>query len=175
MFSEMKKYVEGILGADTWKVLVEQKVAQQTYSPHTSYPDQQFAVIVESVARLTRTSVNSVAENFGEFIAPGLLDLVPSLLRPAWRTLDVIEHSEDTIHKLVRVQHADATPPYLQVHRTAPDEAVVFYNSPRKLCFLAKGIIRGLSKHFGDQVSITESRCMLKGAPDCTLVVALDR
>ena len=175
IFSEMKKYVEDTLGSDAWKVLVEREIARQTYSPASSYPDQEFKVIVESVAGLTRTTANTVVERFGEFIAPQLLGMVPSLLQPAWRTLDVIENTENTIHKLVRVQHAGATPPYLRVHRSDADEVVVFYDSPRKLCFLAKGIIKGLSVHFGDNVSITESRCMLNGAPDCTLTVKLDR
>ena len=175
IFSEMKRYVEGTLGAESWKALVKQNVAQQTYAPFSDYPDQQFAAIVESVAARARTTKNAVVESFGEFIAPQLLGMIPSLLHPAWRTLEVIENTESTIHKVVRQQHADATPPYLRVHRTAADEVTIFYDSPRKLCFLAKGIIRGLALHFGDTVSTTEARCMLNGAPDFTLVVTLVR
>ena len=48
---------------------------------------------------------------------------------------------------------------------------MISYSSQRKMCALAKGIVKGIASHFKEAVSITESQCMLKGDPTCKLVV----
>src|SRR5207249_2825662 len=128
--------------------------------------------IVNAASKRTGLPVTTVHERFGEFIGPHLLALVPSLVKVGWRTLDVVEHTEQTIHAVVHAQQPGATPPYLRAHRISPSEVTVFYDSPRRLCFIAKGIIRGMAQHFGETIRIEEERCMLAGAPDCTLLLS---
>lgn len=134
--------------------------------------DDDFMKIVATAAERTGLTPNALLESFGQFVAPRLLSMYPALVKPEWRSLDVIEHAERSIHTVVRAQHPAATPPYLRVHRTSPSEVIIFYDSPRRLCSVAKGIIRGLARHFGETLRITEERCMLAQAPDCTLVVS---
>ena len=43
-----------------------------------------------------------------------------SLIRKEWRTLDVIEFAEPTVHRIVRKE--TTAPPYLTAERKAPDE-----------------------------------------------------
>jgi hypothetical protein len=64
-----------------------------------------------------------------------------------------------------------AAPPRLHVERTSPDEVVVTYDSPRKLCAVARGIMRGIAKHFGERISISDRACMHKGDPKCLISV----
>jgi predicted hydrocarbon binding protein len=94
-----------------------------------------------------------------------------ALIQPEWRTLDVVLHTEETVHRVVRMRNPGAAPPYLRAERTSPDEVVVHYTSQRKLCAIAKGIVRGLSSHFGDGVTILETECMHRGAAECRIVV----
>lgn len=53
------------------------------------------------------------------------------------------------------------------------DEVVITYSSERKLCAVAKGIVKGIGAHFQERISIRESECMLKGAPACRISVKL--
>jgi hypothetical protein len=153
---ELKTFLRSRLGADVWG------------------PDDDFTKIVAAAARRTGLTPNGLLESFGQFLAPRLLAMYPSLVKPEWGALEVIEHTEYTIHTVVRAQHPGATPPYLRVHRTSPSEVIIFYDSPRRLCFVAKGIINGLAQHFGQTLQIAEERCMLAQAPDCTLVVSAE-
>jgi len=47
----------------------------------------------------------------------------------------------------------------------------VTYDSPRKMCALARGIIHGLGRHYAESITITEPTCMLRGDPACQLIV----
>jgi predicted hydrocarbon binding protein len=38
---------------------------------------------------------------------------------------------------------------------------------------VAKGIIRGIATHFGDEIVLEEPQCMLKGAAKCRISVRL--
>ena len=41
----------------------------------------------------------------------------------------------------------------------------------RKLCSVAKGIVRGVAAHYQEPVSITEGSCMLRGGRECQILV----
>jgi predicted hydrocarbon binding protein len=51
------------------------------------------------------------------------------------------------------------------------DEVVVVYQSGRRLCPVAKGIIRGIGAHYDDPLAVSEESCMHEGADVCELVV----
>ncbi len=98
----------------------------------------------------------------------------PSLLRKEWSTLDILEHTEETIHRVVRSQNPGADPPQLRCTRVGPEEVVISYASPRKMCGVAKGITRGIAKRRAENVAISESVCMLRGGPTCEISVRLN-
>ena len=110
-------------------------------------------------------------ESFGEHIVPGLTSLYGAQIRPEWRALDVIEHTEAAIHVLVRRQNPGAAPPPLRASRIGPDEVRVSYTSARRLCAVARGICRGLGRLFGENLEIEEPSCMLRGDRTCEIVV----
>jgi predicted hydrocarbon binding protein len=45
------------------------------------------------------------------------------------------------------------------------------YASPRKLCAVARGIVRGLAQHYREEVTVTEPLCMGQGQPQCQIQV----
>ena len=172
---ELKSFAESQLGAEAWAGLLEESgLPGRSYDVRWSYPEEDVPRIVAAAARRTGLPEHAVLEAFGEFVAPRLLSLAGSRLKAEWKTLDVVEHTERAIHSFVRAVHPDATPPYLRVHRTSPSDVIIFYDSPRKLCFVAKGIVKGMARHFGERIGIVEERCMLTGAPDCTFVLSAE-
>jgi hypothetical protein len=172
IFSELKRFVDETLGGDAWpRLLRESGVARPAYLPVQAYPDQEVVALVSTASRLTNTPVPALLHAFGEFIVPTLVRMYGHLLKANWKTLDVIEQTEGTIHAVVRAREPGAQPPMLSCTRPKPDEVVVTYSSPRKLCPLLKGIVGGLATHFRERVGLTESACMLTGAPACKISV----
>ena len=86
-------------------------------------------------------------------------------------TLEFLCNVEDTIHATVRRRNMGAEPPQIKCAPSGQDEVTIVYTSQRKLCALARGLIRGVANSYRDQVSITESSCMLTGASQCKLIV----
>jgi predicted hydrocarbon binding protein len=173
IFAEMKKYVETRIGGDTWNdLLIRSGLGERTYTASQPYPDEEAIALVSTASRITGMPVPAILEDFGEFIVPDLAKTYKVMIRPSWKTLDLIENTESIIHRVVRVAYRGATPPILQSNRISPDEVVVVYQSPRKMCALARGIVKGIAKLYDEHVTITETTCMLKGDPSCRIVVA---
>lgn len=174
IFNELRKYANTVYGDKTWNALLGRAgLDGAAYLASRSYPDEQLGALVAAASELTGRSSLDILEDFGRFIAPDLLSMFRSLVRAEWRTLDVLEKTEETIHKVVRLQYADAAPPYLQATRVSADVVVIDYTSPRRLCSVAKGIARGVANHYGETIVIEEPACMLKGAAACRLTVRL--
>jgi hypothetical protein len=168
---ELQKFVEERFGAPTWATLLRRAgLDSEIYTPLRSYPDEQILGLVGEAEKLSGMSATALLEAFGEFLIPSYLALYGNLLKPEWRTLDILEHTEETIHRVVRMKHEGAAPPRLRAERTRPDEVVMTYDSPRRLCAVARGIARGVSKRFKEMLTIEDRKCMHRGDPACVIV-----
>ncbi|MBA3258296.1 MAG: heme NO-binding domain-containing protein [Gemmatimonadales bacterium] len=169
---ELQKYVIARHGRPVWLDLLKQAgIGNKAYLVSQQYPDTDIVALVTAASAMTKTTVPAVLEDFGEFIVPDLLDMYRPLLKPEWRTLELLEHTEGTIHSVVRLRNAGAAPPQLQCRRVGPSEVHLRYNSARKMCAVARGIVRGVARHFEESVTIVESACMHRGAPACKISV----
>lgn len=172
VFLEIGKFAQSRLGEQAWREVVRLAgVPPRTYYRVADYPDQEATALLSALAAALNEPVAAVLENLGEFITPDLLRMARFWIQPQWKTLELIANTETTIHETLRAEGSRTDPPRLRCERTAPDEVVITYDSPRKLCGLARGIVRGIAGHYGEQVAITEPSCMLKGDAACRLVV----
>ena len=170
---ELRKFIQARYGPEGWLRLLEQAGVTTSlgYVRVGQYPDEELIAILTAAARKTGATFDAILEDFGEFSAPDLLAMYPRLVKPEWRTLDLLCHVEQTIHQLVRLRNVGARPPWLRCARPTPEEVVITYSSPRQLCGFARGIIRGVARHYGERVTITEAACMHRGAEACTIAV----
>ena len=102
------------------------------------------------LTELAGLSAGELHEKFGEYLVPDLMYLYQKLLDPNWKTLDMLEHTELTMHKQVRSENAENSPPVLEVSRLGPDELMIDYVSPRRMGGLAVGIARGLAAYYDE-------------------------
>ena len=49
---------------------------------------------------------------------------------------------------------------------------MIHYTSARKMCGLAKGIAKGVARHYNESITLREDKCMNKGDAACQIVVA---
>ncbi|HEX6766838.1 MAG TPA: heme NO-binding domain-containing protein [Polyangiaceae bacterium] len=172
---ELQKFVESKLGAEAWGTLLKRaNLASEVYTPLASYPDEQMLALVREAVGMSGLPPTALLEAFGEFLVPSYLAIYSSFLKSEWRTLDVLEHTEETIHRVVRMRHQGAEPPRLRAERTRPNEVVMTYDSPRRLCAVARGIARGIANKFDETITIEDRSCMHRGDPACILVFRRD-
>jgi predicted hydrocarbon binding protein len=172
VFGELKQYVTARLGASAWSELLDDAaIGPKLYLAIQEYPDAELGAILQAASRRTGMSAGAILQDFGDFIGPHLVRMYRMYILPEWRTLDVIEHTEERIHKMVRLQHRGARPPYLSTTRRNDDEIVIHYASERRLCAFAKGIAMGIARHYGETIEIRDLTCMHNGAATCEILL----
>src|SRR3989442_688398 len=110
---ELRKFIQARHGPEGWLRLLEQAGVATSlgYVRVGQYPDDELAAILAAAARKTGAAVEAILEDFGEFSAADLIAMYPGLVKPEWRTLDLLLHVEQTIHQVVRLRNAGARPP----------------------------------------------------------------
>lgn len=173
--NQLRSYAVARHGREAWRAALAASGGALPEAPALDqiYPDQAIVGVVVALAERTGNSVPAFLEDFGAFLAPTLLRVYEPLVRPEWRTLDVIEHVEERIHTAVRLRDPSAGPPYLTARRVSPTEVEVVYTSPRRLCFLAEGIARGMAGHFREAIAVLQTECMHRGDARCLISVRL--
>ena len=141
------------------------------YLPSGVYPDAEAIELLQALAESTGRSLADTLEQFGRFLAPHLMKVAGRHVDPAWRTLDLIEHTETIIHAMIRSANPGALPPVLETVRPALDELHLIYGSQRQLCPLARGLMRGIAAQYHEELDIDEPSCMHRGDPFCSFVV----
>jgi predicted hydrocarbon binding protein len=172
VFGELKQYVNHSMGTQAWNELLESAgLGRRLYLAVQEYPDAEMGAILGAASKRTGLPPNEILHAFGDFIGPHLMKMYRMYIQPEWKTLDVIEHTEERIHRMVRRDHAGARPPYLSTTRRSENEIVVHYSSARRLCALARGIAQGIARHYDETVEIRDLTCMLAGASTCEILL----
>jgi predicted hydrocarbon binding protein/predicted Ser/Thr protein kinase len=145
--------------------------AGKTYLPSKAYPDEEAVSLLMNIAEAADRPLPEVLEDFGAFLVPHLVKVAGRHVDRSWRTLDLVERTEEVIHAMIRSTTPGAEPPVIQTVRLSPTELQLIYSSQRQLCRLAAGIIRGLAHHYGETIDVSEDACMLRGDPFCSFLL----
>jgi len=168
---EFERYSARTLGPESVARMRELIDAPNGFQRETWYPDEVFDAQVAYYGNQTGRTAPEILEDFAEAMVPGLLEVYGFVIDPNWTVLDFLENTEKIIHRGVRLYSPRARPPAIKAERIAPDEVAIIYNSPRRLCMVAKGIIRGAGTSYGADLDLIEDRCMLRGDSECYIRV----
>lgn len=155
--AELKKYIEIKHGHDFYHAVLQAAgLENKVYIAVGAYADPDFLAIIEAIQSLTGMPAETIQEDFGTFITPDLIDMYSALIDPAWRTADFLTYAEETVHPVVRLNNPGSRPPVLKFERRGPNELYFHYDSPRQMSPIAKGIMKGVARHYGETLDIQE-------------------
>lgn len=173
IFDELEKFVLGKFGEGALTRMRNLTGrGDRGYEIGTNYPDDELALVTRGLVEATGLPSEEILEEFGVAVVPGLLEIYGFLVNPRWSFLDFLMNTEDVIHRGVKLSTPNARPPELDATRDRPGSVTIRYHSKRRLCPLAKGIIRGAATHYRVEVAISEPSCMLRGDPACLITVS---
>jgi len=109
-----------------------------------------------------------ILRRFGEFLLKGLASLFPNFfevesLKAFLLTID--RH----IHVEVKKLYPDSELPTFQYLDEEDNRLTIYYNSSKKMCSLAEGLIEGSARYFNQDCSLLHTTCMHRGDDHCTL------
>lgn len=168
IFAELEAFVNESYGGGTWGDLIAAADTENdAFLPTKSYPDGDAIAVLQTASDVTGKAVPQLLYEFGEYVAPQLLDMYGAQIDDRWGYLDLLTNTEEQIHKVVRRDKPEASPPELVAKRVGDDEVRIRYASERKMCPLLEGIAAGAADEYGESVDISQSQCMLDGSGEC--------
>ncbi|GAB3634545.1 hypothetical protein GCM10027422_01350 [Hymenobacter arcticus] len=151
IFTLLKRYVQTQYDHSTWLKLVDAAdLKSGDFSHKEVYPDEHMYALIGQAATKIGVSPGELHEKFGEYLVPDLMYMYQKYINPDWRTLEMLENTEHSLHNQVRREHPENSPPVLQVKRLNANEVMINYVSPRRMGGLAIGIVRGLAAYYDE-------------------------
>ncbi|ARN73216.1 heme NO-binding domain-containing protein [Oceanicoccus sagamiensis] len=172
LFQDM---VEDEFGLEVWELLIEQSslASEGIYTSVKTYPDEEMVQLITQLSAHTGTPAPALIEHFGHYLLPNLMGTLPATISrysDLWSFMSAID---DVIHLEVQKLNPDALTPEIRVLEHQGDHMDVSYQSPRKLCFLAIGLIKQAGLHFNTPVDVAHKQCMHDDHTNCVLSIHL--
>lgn len=169
IFDLLRSYViERHGGRATWDALLDEAgIGYKVYFPVAQYPDEEIVKLATTASQMLKVPLTAVLEDFGKFVGPSLVTYYEMFVKPEWRTFEVLENASAKIHDAIHRYNPKRNPPELRATRIDDQHLKLTYQSDRKLCFVAKGIILGLAQKYGERIEVRETQCMHHGAQRC--------
>jgi Haem-NO-binding len=170
MFNLLEEVVIQERGEAAWDEVLDDAGADGAYTSLGSYPDSELLKLL-AAANPDRASPGSDLRWFGRAAMPLLSRRYPDFFIRHGSTRSFLLTLNEIIHTEVRKIYPGSDVPHFDFDSlSASDQLVLRYQSKRRLCGLAEGLIEGAADYFSERVSIAQTLCMHRGDDKCILV-----
>ncbi|TQV87595.1 heme NO-binding domain-containing protein [Aliikangiella coralliicola] len=142
------------------------------YTAGQQYDDEELLSIVHFLSDKLSVPVADLIRQFGEYIFPALMARNPCDLPDGITAKEFLKQVDSVIHVGVKHIHPNAYLPTFRYEDPADNRLVMLYQSKRKMCTLAEGLIYGAGKHYDTHVDIKHTKCLHKDDDHCRLELA---
>lgn len=164
-------------GMDVWDELLE-KVKPESegiYTSSATYSDDELFAYVTELSAKTGAAVPDLVRTFGEYMFPHLSNSMPDAAAPGMTLKDFLLKVDQVIHKEVKRLYPESYLPSIDYEDSSDNQLVMLYQSKRKLCHLAEGLILGAASHFNTKISIAHPQCIHNGDEYCRLEINFEK
>jgi hypothetical protein len=175
VFNVLEESVREDFGEDTWDALLEATEFDGVYTSLGTYDDAQLLALVGAASKALGKPPVEIVRWFGEKAAGNFARRYPVFFEPHTSTRTFLLTLNDIIHPEVRKLYPGADAPNFTFDDLPDGRMSIGYDSHRKLCAFAEGLIIGSARQFGEAVEIEQPECALRGDPACTLVLRFQK
>jgi len=173
VFTTFNDMVENRIGISCWESLLE-KVKPASGGIYTSvedFPDEELVAMLGHLSTITGKPVDELLIGFGQYLFAALATKHPVFVTDQTDLFEFLKSIDNVIHKEVEKLYQNPNLPEISCEQPSPDLLLLYYRSPRRLCHLADGLIRGAAKQFNTEVLISHDLCMHDGSDHCVFRV----
>lgn len=171
IFNLLENAVSTEFGEETWDKLLDEANLSGAYTSLGSYADDEIVALVSVASKTLNLSPSDVLRWFGQRAMPLLFARHSGFFSEHAETRSFLLSLNNIIHPEVHKLYPGAITPMFDFGADDDGGLIIGYSSPRKLCALAEGFIRGAAEHFHEQVEIDQQQCMHEGASKCVFHV----
>lgn len=170
VFNLLEKVVTDAHGEAAWETLLDQTRLKGAYTSLGNYPDEELYQLVGAASTLLKQPAADIVRWFGRSCIPHFARLYPDFFRPHQSAREFVLTLNDIIHPEVLKLYPGAEVPRFEFETRGPNTVSIGYQSHRKLCAFAEGLVEGTADHYEESVRVEQSECALRGGPRCVLV-----
>lgn len=173
VFIALNEMIEANYGLAVWEELLD-KVNPESNGIYTStenYPDEEIVNFVLAISDKVNLPSTEVTKIFGRYLFDELNSKYPLFTNLTSSLFEFLNSIENVIHKEVRKLHENPSLPTLDCEIENKNTLLLKYHSPRKLCFLAEGLIQGAADFYDEKIVLSHDQCMHEGHENCILRV----
>ncbi len=142
------------------------------------YPDEEWRRLLRAACDVLSCGEEEALDAFAEVFGRDALSRFPRWFAMSKSSREFLER-QVTIHNVFAsgVRDAEARRAVVDKFRIEKHEReiVTHYRSPNRLCALYKSLARWMFRHYGDEATIDEPRCMHRGDDECEIHVTWTR
>jgi hypothetical protein len=142
------------------------------------YSDEEWQRLLRATCDVLHCSEAEAIEAYAEVFGRDALSRFPMWFEMSANSREFLER-QITIHNVFAsgVRDPGARKAVVDKFRIErhKDEIITHYRSPNRLCSLYKSLARWMFRHYGDEATLEEPRCMLRGDEECELHVIWTR
>lgn len=168
VFIALNEMVESEHGLDAWETLLAEvnPSSEGIYTSTEDYPDSEIVDFVLAASKLLGVESTDLTRHFGHFLFKELNGKFPIFSQLTPDFFQFLNSIESVIHQEVKKLFDNPSLPEIECFEES-GSLNMFYSSPRKLCFLAEGLIFGAAEHYKKKISIDHIKCMHKDDSRC--------
>ncbi len=169
IFIALNDMIENQYGLEAWEEILNSVKPKSggVYTSTQDYDDAEVCAYVLVIAEKLGVEGSEVTKLFGQYLFSELNRKYPIFTQLKPELFDFISSVESVIHKEVRKLFDNPSLPTMDCVLESENILRMEYQSPRKLCHLAEGLVLGASEYYQTQVSVTQVACMHRGDHSC--------
>lgn len=144
------------------------------YTAGGNYADSELFKMVGVLSEKTKVPAEDLVRAFGQYLFKKLYESCPTDISTITDLKTFLLAIDSVIHKEVKRLYPQSYLPSFAYEVQDDGSLVIFYNSDRKLCELAEGLIVGASEHFNHPIELAHPECLHRGDQHCKIIVSFD-
>jgi hypothetical protein len=170
---QLEELVLTSYGLNVWESALDQTRLEGVYTSGMSYNDSELTELIAAVSADVGECPARLVQSFGSFLGKSFFRSHTTYYERHTNLFDFLESVDTVIHVEVKKLHPEAELPEFDCERLSDSELRMVYQSPRRMCALAIGLIEASAEHYNQSCDIKHDCCMLEGAAECQMRVCL--
>jgi hypothetical protein len=175
VFNLLEEVIRREHGESTWDTLLDAAELEGAYTSLGNYADQDLTKLVMAASRALKLPPEAITRWYGKKALPLFAERYAEFFAAHRSARSFLLTLNSIIHPEVRKIYPGADVPDFRFDTSSDEMLLMEYNSKRKLCMFAEGLIEAAAEHFGEVSLIEQSSCMNRGDDKCVLRISLQK
>lgn len=172
VFTAFSDFVIDNYGLTFWNEILSNSDTESkgVFTKASKYKDEDLIRLLTTISKKLDKEPEVLLQIFGGYLFTKLIDKPPLVISEITNLFEFLKILDPVIHKEVKRLYSNSYLPLFQSYERGND-LELHYQSKRKLCDLAIGLIKGAAHHFKEDIVIDQLSCQKTDSSHCVFYI----